>query len=128
MSFTVIPALRLLQGWCVSLRPGSDRVAAPAVRDPVSEARNCHREGARLILIDDLDGALAGKPRHLAMLRRIRAVVPDATLIATGGIGEIAFANAAFEAGADRVVIDSSAARQPDLVREFARLFGARAG
>ena len=91
-------------------------------------ARSFEEQGAELIHIVDLDGAIAGAPRNLPAIARIRAAVRCAIDV-SGGLRTIESVRAAIASGADRVSIGSAAFLNPELVRaacaEFpGRIFG----
>lgn len=96
--------------------------------DPAAAARAFERDGAALIHIVDLDGAIAGEPRNLAAIEAIRAAV-RCRIDVSGGLRTIESVRAAIAAGADFVSIGSAAFLDPELIRracaEFPeRIFG----
>ncbi|HUY26827.1 MAG TPA: HisA/HisF-related TIM barrel protein [Candidatus Binataceae bacterium] len=126
--FIVVPAIDLKGGEVVRLLRGDMARATVYGSDPAAVARKFEEQGAELIHIVDLDGAVAGMPRNLAAIAKIRATVRCA-LDVSGGLRTLEAVRAAFAAGADRVSIGSAAFLDPDLVRracaEFAgRVFG----
>ncbi|HVA82128.1 MAG TPA: 1-(5-phosphoribosyl)-5-[(5-phosphoribosylamino)methylideneamino]imidazole-4-carboxamide isomerase [Candidatus Binataceae bacterium] len=126
--FTVVPAIDLKGGEVVRLLRGEMARATVYGSDPAAVARKFEEQGADLIHVVDLDGAVAGRPRNLAAIAKIRAVVSCAIDV-SGGLRTLDTVRAAFAAGADRVSIGSAAFLNPDLVRracaEFAgRVFG----
>src|SRR5258707_7378862 len=52
--------------------------------DPAATARRFEDDGATLIHIVDLDGAIAGEPRNLDAIARIRVAVPCALDVSRG--------------------------------------------
>ncbi|MGH7778203.1 MAG: HisA/HisF-related TIM barrel protein [Candidatus Binataceae bacterium] len=126
--FTVVPSIDLKGGEVVRLLRGDMARATVYGSDPAAAARKFEAQGAELIHIVDLDGAVAGAPRNLAATRRIRAAVRCAIDV-SGGLRTIESVRAAFASGADRVSIGSAAFLKPELVRgactEFpGRIFG----
>ncbi len=126
--FTVIPAIDLKGGEAVRLLRGDMARATVYDSDPAQVARNFEAQGARLIHIVDLDGAIAGAPRNLAALEKIRAAVRCAIDV-SGGLRTLESVRSAFRAGADRVSIGSAAFLDPALLgaacAEFpGRVFG----
>ena len=96
--------------------------------DPAATARRFADEGATIIHIVDLDGAIAGEPRNLDAIAAIRAAVRCA-LDVSGGLRTIETIREVVAAGADRVSIGSAAFLFPDLIvracAEFpGRVFG----
>jgi phosphoribosylformimino-5-aminoimidazole carboxamide ribotide isomerase len=93
--------------------------------DPAATAKAFEREGAELIHIVDLDGAIAGEPRNLDSIRAIRAAV-DCRLDVSGGLRNIDSVRVAFKAGADVVSIGSAAFLNPTLLAEASAEFPGR--
>jgi phosphoribosylformimino-5-aminoimidazole carboxamide ribotide isomerase len=126
--FTVIPAIDLKGGQVVRLLHGDMSRATVYGGDPGATARRFEEEGAELIHIVDLDGAIAGEPRNVEAVARIRTAVKCAIDV-SGGLRTIEAVRAAFANGADRVSIGSAALLNPQLLRlacgEFpGRVFG----
>jgi phosphoribosylformimino-5-aminoimidazole carboxamide ribotide isomerase len=130
--FTVIPAIDLKGGQVVRLLRGDMSRATVYGSDPAAVARRFEHDGARLIHVVDLDGAVEGEPRNLDAIKAIRQSVGCAIDLG-GGIRTIAAVRDAFAAGVDRVSIGSAAILNPDLLRaacaEFPdRIFGSLDG
>ena len=110
--FTVIPSIDLKSGEVVRLLRGEMDRATVYGQDPAATARAFESEGARIIHVVDLDGAIAGAPRNLEAIRAIRAAVGCA-LDVSGGLRTVESVRAAIEAGADYVSIGSAAILEP---------------
>ena len=93
--------------------------------DPSATARRFAEEGATIIHIVDLDGAIAGEPRNLDAIVRIRAEVGCA-LDVSGGLRTIETIREVIAAGADRVSIGSAAFLSPDLIAQACAEFPGR--
>ena len=93
--------------------------------DPAATARRFEEEGAELIHVVDLDGAIAGAPRNLGSVRAIRAAV-GCRLDVSGGLRTMASVREVFDAGADIVSIGSAAFLNPELIVEACREFPGR--
>ena len=115
--FTVIPSIDLKDGQVVRLLRGDMNRATVYGADPGETARRFDQAGAELIHIVDLDGAIAGAPRNIWAIARIRASVKCAIDV-SGGLRTIEAVRAAFAAGADRVSIGSAAILNPGLIRD----------
>jgi phosphoribosylformimino-5-aminoimidazole carboxamide ribotide isomerase len=127
-SFTVIPSIDLKDGKVVRLLRGDMNRVTIYDAVPTATARRFEEQGATLIHIVDLDGAIAGEPRNLKAVAGIRAAVRCA-LDVSGGLRTIETIRNVMAAGADRVSIGSAAFLNPDLIaracREFpGRIFG----
>jgi phosphoribosylformimino-5-aminoimidazole carboxamide ribotide isomerase len=112
--FIVIPSIDLKNGEVVRLVRGDMAAATIYGADPAAVARAFEAEGASLIHVVDLDGAIAGAPRNLAAIAAIRAAV-RCRLDVSGGLRTIETVRAAFAAGADFVSIGSAALLNPEL-------------
>lgn len=115
---TLYPAIDVLDGRCVGPRQGDSATSAPAEAfddDPVAVARRWQEAGAAWLHVMDLDGALAGEPRHLEIVRAIADATGLPIQVGGGLCSEDAVA-AAFEAGAQRVILGMEAAREPELL------------
>ncbi len=126
--FTVIPSIDLKGGQVVRLLHGDMNRATVYGGEPAKTARRFEEEGAELIHIVDLDGAIAGAPQNVVAIAKIRTAVSCAIDV-SGGLRTIEAVRATFASGADRVSIGSAALLNPELVRlacaEFpGRVFG----
>ncbi|MEA2680176.1 MAG: phosphoribosylformimino-5-aminoimidazole carboxamide ribotide isomerase, partial [Candidatus Binataceae bacterium] len=103
-SFTVIPSIDLKDGQVVRLLHGDMNKATVYGSDPGETARSFEEAGAELIHIVDLDGAIAGAPRNIDAIARIRGSVKCAIDV-SGGLRTIEAVRATFSSGADHVSI-----------------------
>src|SRR2546425_11173043 len=99
----VIPAIDIRNGRCVRLVQGDARRELVYADDPAAVAGRWVAQGARYLHVVDLDGAYAGRPIHLDLLRLIvsEAGVPVQT---GGGFRTFADIEAGLGAGAAGVV------------------------
>ncbi len=114
--FTIIPAIDLKDGQVVRLRQGL--IDRPTVyqTDPAEVARSFAQDGAELIHVVDLDGAVAGVPRNLQAIQRIRQVT-SCYIEFSGGLRTIESVREALSAGADFISIGSAAILDPDFLK-----------
>src|SRR6202041_2698237 len=94
--------------------------------DPAALAA-CHaREGADEIVLLDISATHEGRQTMLETVRRTahQLFVPFAV---GGGIRSAADAAQVFEAGADKVSVNSAALADPTLIESIGRSFGAQA-
>ena len=94
-------------------------------REPATVAREFEAEGAQLIHVVDLDGAIAGEPRNLGAIRAIREAV-RCPLDVSGGLRTIGSVRAAFASGANYISIGSVAILKPELLTDACREFPGR--
>ncbi len=116
----VIPAIDLRGGHAVRLLQGDFERETVYGEDPVAVAQRWRDEGAEIVHVVDLDGARAGEPRQLDLVRAIAEVVP---VEAGGGLRTEADVARAIDAGARRVVL-GTAALDLDLVTTLTVEYG----
>lgn len=102
----IIPAIDLQGGRCVRLLRGDFAQETVYGEDPVEVAAHWRDAGAELLHIVDLDGARAGRPVQLELIRRIAAVTP---IQVGGGLRSATDVQVALDAGAQRVVVGTGA-------------------
>jgi phosphoribosylformimino-5-aminoimidazole carboxamide ribotide isomerase len=114
----VIPAIDLLEGAAVRLAEGERSRATVYEREPVALARAFARAGAPLVHVVDLEGAFAGRPIQLALVRELCAVLHEAgaRVQVGGGVRDRAAIETLLACGADRVVVGTLAIREPETV------------
>jgi phosphoribosylformimino-5-aminoimidazole carboxamide ribotide isomerase len=118
-SFTVAPALDVLEGRCVRLREGIRERVTVEGGDPVEAAKRFAAEGARLLHLVDLDGAFSGRPTR-GLVERVAAAV-DVPLQVGGGLRTLDAVRQALGAGAARAIV-GTAAVSPEFVALLAPL------
>lgn len=125
MSFTVLPAVDIVDGRCV--RPLQGRFGAETVYsdDPVNVARGFSAAGARWLHIVDLDGARSGRAENREVLLEVvrRASCP---VQAGGGVRTSDDVEEFLAAGANRVVLGASALDDEDEVHRACARYGER--
>lgn len=120
----VIPAIDLRGGRCVRLYQGDFDREEVFGDDPVAMALRWQSEGATRLHVVDLDGAASGSPENVDAIRAIAASVGIAMEVG-GGIRDMDKAVLLSDAGADRLVLGTSAVEDPDLVTQMLDRFGA---
>jgi phosphoribosylformimino-5-aminoimidazole carboxamide ribotide isomerase len=121
----LFPAIDLKEGRCVRLVQGDMEQATVFNDDPAAQAASFERQGFEWLHVVDLDGAFAGKPMNGAavdgILRDVRIPVQLG-----GGIRDMKTVEGWLAKGVARVIIGTAAVRDPDFVREAARLHPGR--
>ena len=118
----IIPAIDLRGGQCVRLYQGDYTRETVFSDDPLEVALKWQSLGAPRLHIVDLDGAAAGEPRNLDIVKEIARTVLIPTELG-GGIRDLEMVEEVLKAGVDRVVLGTAAVKNPDLVREACRRF-----
>ena len=117
LSKRIIPCLDVKAGRVVK---GTNFLELRDAGDPVEIAARYDREGADVIVFLDITASHEGRGIFLDVVRRT-AEVCFMPLTVGGGIRELDDIRALLNAGADKVSINSSAVKDPDLVRRAAR-------
>jgi phosphoribosylformimino-5-aminoimidazole carboxamide ribotide isomerase len=119
------PAIDIRGGHAVRLLQGDyDRETAYDA-DPVDAALRWAEEGAQYLHVVDLDGARAGEPVNLGVVRRIAEAVPFPIQVG-GGLRNADCVAEVLRAGAERVVIGTAALRDPEFLDEMLAHYGDR--
>jgi phosphoribosylformimino-5-aminoimidazole carboxamide ribotide isomerase len=121
----LFPAIDLKDGRCVRLVQGDMDQATVFNDDPAAQAEAFARQGFEWLHVVDLDGAFAGKPMNATAVEGILARVGLPVQLG-GGIREMRTVEGWLERGVARVIIGTAAVRDPEFVREAARLFPGR--
>jgi phosphoribosylformimino-5-aminoimidazole carboxamide ribotide isomerase len=120
-SFTVLPAIDVLEGRVVRLHQGKRESVTLEGGDPVAAARRFAAEGASMLHLVDLDGAFSSSP-SLELVRRVAEAADGLPVQVGGGYRTVEIAEAAVEAGATRVMVGTSAVDPVFLAAAVARL------
>ncbi len=121
--FRIIPAIDLKNRKCVSLIqgvPGTERVS---LDNPPGIAARWVEEGAGVLHLIDLDGAIEGKRLNRPIIESIVKEFDIETQVG-GGIRSKEDAAALLDMGVDRVILGTAAINDPHLVEELASEFG----
>ncbi|AOM40726.1 1-(5-phosphoribosyl)-5-[(5-phosphoribosylamino)methylideneamino]imidazole-4-carboxamide isomerase [Xenorhabdus hominickii] len=120
----IIPALDLIDGNVVRLHQGDYEQRRDYGNSPLSHLLQYEQAGAKLLHLVDLTGAKDPTKRQIALLKTLLAGVSVPVQVG-GGIRSENDVIALLEAGANRVVIGSTAVTQPELVKQWFQLYGA---
>ncbi|MEN1680688.1 MAG: 1-(5-phosphoribosyl)-5-[(5-phosphoribosylamino)methylideneamino]imidazole-4-carboxamide isomerase [Planctomycetota bacterium] len=112
----VWPAIDLRGGKCVRLQQGDYTREIVFNDDPVAVAKQFESAGARCLHVVDLDGAREGLPVNLPAVQDIVDAV-DMTVELGGGVRDEQSISELLGFGIDRLVIGTSAIKQPDWFR-----------
>ena len=112
------PAIDLFGGKAVRLHQGDYDKVTVYHADPVAHATSW-RGVAKHLHVVDLEGARAGKPVQIDLVRAIVQAF-GAGVEVGGGVRDRATIETYFEVGAQRVVLGTAAIRDPELVRAAA--------
>ncbi|MGF1690507.1 1-(5-phosphoribosyl)-5-[(5-phosphoribosylamino)methylideneamino]imidazole-4-carboxamide isomerase [Photobacterium kagoshimensis] len=120
----IIPALDLINGQVVRLFQGDYGQVTEYKVDPVEQFDLYHQAGANWLHLVDLTGAKDTSARQLGLISRLLASTPAKVQIGGGVRTEQDVADL-LNAGAERVVIGSTAVKQPERVKSWIEKYGA---
>lgn len=122
----IIPALDLIDGKVVRLHQGDYGQQRDYGSDPLPRLQDYEAQGAEVLHLVDLTGAKDPAARQIPLLKKLLAGVSVPVQIG-GGIRTEADVEALLAAGARRVVVGSTAIKQPGEVHNWFRQYGPEA-
>ncbi|EKO3959634.1 1-(5-phosphoribosyl)-5-[(5-phosphoribosylamino)methylideneamino]imidazole-4-carboxamide isomerase [Vibrio fluvialis] len=120
----IIPALDLIEGQVVRLYQGDYGQVTEYKVDPAAQFNLYHQAGANWLHLVDLTGAKDTSARQLDLIAKLLASTP-ANIQIGGGVRSEQDVIDLLEAGAQRVVVGSTAVKQPELVKGWMSKYGA---
>ncbi len=118
----IIPCLDIRNGQTVK---GVNFINIINVGDPVELGKLYAQQGADELVFLDITATHEGRKTFVDLVKRIAQNL-DIPFTVGGGISEIRDAEALLAAGADKISINSSAVRNPQLIDDLARNFGSQ--
>lgn len=122
----IIPALDLIDGSVVRLHQGDYGQQRDYGSDPLPRLQDYQRQGAEVLHLVDLTGAKDPAARQIPLLKKLLAGVTVPVQVG-GGIRTEQDVEALLSAGATRVVVGSTAVKDPEIVQGWFSRFGADA-
>lgn len=119
----IYPAIDVKDGRCVRLVQGQFNDVTVYSDDPVEMALNFEKLGAEYLHVIDLDGARLGEPRNTAVISEM-AVKMGIPLQLGGGIRTIEMIEILLCKGIQRVILGTSAVKDPELIKTAVATFG----
>jgi len=121
----IIPAVDIKNGKCVRLLQGRMDSETVFSDDPAATAKRWEEEGAEIIHIVDLEGAIEKHPKNLSSIREIVEHVKSPIQVG-GGIRTERTVRMYLEMGVERVIIGTEAIQNPGFVKDACKLFPGR--
>jgi phosphoribosylformimino-5-aminoimidazole carboxamide ribotide isomerase len=118
----IIPAIDIKDGRCVRLYQGEMDQETIYFDDPVEAAKHWTEQGAELLHIVDLNGAVAGHPVHKREISAICKAVKVRVQLG-GGIRSVEAAEEALGLGVERIVLGTAAYKDRDLFVSICKKF-----
>ena len=121
----LIPAIDLKDGQCVRLQQGDMNRVTTFNTDPVEQALHWLEQGARRLHLVDLNGAFAGKPRNLGVVKEIlQEIDGEIPVQLGGGIRDLDTIERYIDAGLRYVIIGTAAVKNPGFLKDACSAFG----
>jgi len=121
----IIPAIDIKDGKCVRLLQGRMDAETIFSDDPASMGVRWENEGAEIIHVVDLDGAILKHPKNFEAIGRIIDHV-NIPIQVGGGIRSMKTIRMYFDRGVHRVIIGTEAIRNPELIKDACNSFPGR--
>ncbi len=121
----IIPAVDIKKGRCVRLFQGRMDKETVFSDDPAAMAKRWEDEGAEIIHVIDLDGAIKKSPQNLNSISNIIDSV-NAHIQVGGGIRDKKTVGLLLDLGAERVIIGTEAIKNPNFVKDACKAFPGR--
>ena len=118
----IIPCLDIKDGQTVK---GTNFVNLRQAGDPVELARSYSEQGADELVFLDITASFEGRKTFAELVKRIAANISIPFTVG-GGIHELSDVDRLLSAGADKISINSSAIKHPQLIDEIAKNFGSQ--
>lgn len=118
----IIPCLDIKDGRTVK---GTNFINLRDAGDPVELGAIYARQGADELVFLDITATVDGRKTLIELVRNVARAV-NIPFTVGGGISSKADVSALLNAGADKISINSSAVRNPDLIDELALAFGSQ--
>jgi len=118
----IIPCLDIKDGQTVK---GTNFVNLRQAGDPVELARAYSEQGADELVFLDITASFEGRKTFAELVKRIAANISIPFTVG-GGIHELSDVDRLLSAGADKISINSSAIKHPQLIDEIAKNFGSQ--
>lgn len=118
----IIPAVDIKDGKCVRLFQGRMNTETVFSDDPTAMAKRWENEGAEIIHVIDLDGAVEKGPKNIDSIKEIVKNV-NAHIQVGGGIRNENTIKRFLDFGVKRVIIGTEAIQNPDLVKDACKAF-----
>jgi imidazole glycerol-phosphate synthase subunit HisF len=118
----IIPCLDIKDGQTVK---GVNFVDIRHAGDPVELATIYSQQGADELVFLDITATVEKRKTLVELVKHVAAAI-NIPFTVGGGISSVADVEALLQAGADKVSINSSAVKNPDLINELAKQFGSQ--
>ncbi len=119
------PAIDIIDGACVRLSQGDYQKKTTFAEDPVAVALKWQSQGGEFLHLVDLDGAKSGDMPNFKLITQIAQRL-DIPVEIGGGIRDIKAVESYLSHGIRRVILGTSAIRDPEFVQNAIACYGDR--
>jgi cyclase len=116
----IMPCLDMKDGRVVK---GINFINLKDAGDPVENASFYQQEGADELAMLDIAATVENRKTRLEWVKNVSSVI-NIPLTVGGGIGTIEDIEMVFKARADKVSMNSAAVRNPDIIKQSAKMYG----
>lgn len=116
----IMPCLDMKEGRVVK---GVNFINLKDAGDPVENAKLYEKEGADELAMLDIAATVENRKTRLEWVKNVASAI-SIPLTVGGGISSIEDIKLVFEAGADKISMNSAAVSNPDLVRQASEVYG----
>ena len=116
----IMPCLDMKDGRVVK---GIHFVDLKDAGDPAENASFYQKEGADELAMLDIAATVENRKTRLEWIRNVSSVI-DIPLTVGGGIASLEDYEQVFQAGADKISVNSAAVKHPDLINQAAKMYG----
>jgi phosphoribosylformimino-5-aminoimidazole carboxamide ribotide isomerase len=118
----ILPAIDLRHGKVVRLLKGDFNKETRYSDDPLEMAKKWVNQGAQMLHVVDLDGALEGKSGNLDIIKDIAKQIAIPIEVG-GGIRTLDDIKTLLDSGVKRVILSTAACETPELLEEALKLY-----
>ena len=118
----IIPCLDIKDGRTVK---GINFVGIRDAGDPIELAKNYVKQGADELVFLDITATIENRSTLIDLVKRIAKEI-NIPFTVGGGISSVEDVGKLIEAGADKISINSSSVKRPELITEIAEKFGSQ--
>ena len=118
----IIPAIDIKGGRCVRLKQGKMETEKVFSTEPIEIVELWNSQGAKLIHIVDLEGAIKGRPINDQIIKKISNSFTNIEFQVGGGIRDIESARSYIDNGVSRVVLGTQAVIEPEFLEKLSML------
>jgi imidazole glycerol-phosphate synthase subunit HisF len=121
-NFRIIPRLEIKNNFVIK---GVAMEGLKKVGSPLEFASKYSNEGADEIFYDDIVASLYNRKINLNLINDVSKKI-NIPLIVSGGIKDLSDANKVFRNGADKIVLNTGAINNPNIIYKLAKIYGSQ--